>query len=70
MKLHDATVQVLNDEKRSMSTKEITAKLNELKIYSKKDKSEITDFQIHGRTRKYPLLFNRDGTMVSLAQLI
>lgn len=66
MKLHDAIIQVLVNEKRSMSTKEIAEKLNENKLYVKKDNSEITDFQIHGRTKNYPKLFNREGSIVSL----
>jgi len=69
MKLHDAIIQVLVDENRSMSTKEIAEKLNANKLYIKKDKSEITDFQIHGRTKNYPNLFNRDGLIVSLVNL-
>ncbi|SEO79117.1 hypothetical protein SAMN05444671_1413 [Flavobacterium sp. CF108] len=66
MKLHDAIAQTLITENRAMSTKEIADKLNISKLYTKKDKSKITDFQIHGRTKNYPNLFNRDGSVVSL----
>lgn len=66
MNLHDAIIKTLVKENRAMSTKEIAEKLNISKLYTKKDKSEITDFQIHGRTKNYPNLFNREGTLVSL----
>ncbi|TDO72998.1 hypothetical protein EV143_107305 [Flavobacterium chryseum] len=69
IKLHDAIIQILVDENRAMSTKEIAEKLNFNKLYTKRDKSEITDFQIHGRTKKYPNLFNRDGSIVALVNL-
>jgi len=69
MKLHAAIVQTLRDENRALTTKEIAEKLNQSKIYIKKDKSEITDFQIHGRTKNYPNLFNRDGSIVSLVNI-
>lgn len=68
MKLHEAIQKILKDEKRAMSTKEIAESLNLNKLYSKKDKSAITDFQIHGRTKNYPNLFNRDGLIVSLIE--
>jgi len=69
MKLHDAIVQTLIAENRAMSTKEIAEKLNITKLYTKKDNSEITGFQIHGRTKNYPNLFNRDGSIVSLVKV-
>lgn len=49
-----------------MSTHEIADALNRNKWYEKKDRSAITDFQIHGRTRNYPQFFDRNGSMVSL----
>ena len=69
MKLHDAIVQTLIEENRAMSTKEIAEKLNISKLYTKGDKSKITNFQIHRRTKNYSNLFNRDGTMVSLVKV-
>ncbi len=64
--LHEAIIQTLIIEKRSMSTKEIAEKLNNNKFYIKKDKSKITDYQIHGRTKQYPNLFSRNGSIISL----
>lgn len=68
MTLHEAITQVLKNENRAMSTKEIADRLNENGFYAKKDNSPITDFQIHGRTKNYPNLFNRNGSTVSLTE--
>lgn len=66
MTLHEAIIKLLKQSGRPMSTKEIAKELNLNKWYKKKDESEITDFQIHGRTKNYPQLFLRKGSMVSL----
>ncbi|MBZ0247438.1 MAG: winged helix-turn-helix domain-containing protein [Cyclobacteriaceae bacterium] len=66
MKLHDAISQVLMEHKGPMTTSEIADALNKNGLYVKKDGSPITAFQIHGRTRNYPHLFDRDGSLVSL----
>jgi Ca2+-binding EF-hand superfamily protein len=69
MTLHEAIIQVFNDTgKEQMTTQEIADILNENNLYEKKDGSEITAFQIHGRTRNYGHLFDRDGSTVKLAQ--
>ncbi len=66
MTLHEAIVKLLVEKGRPMSTSEIADELNINKWYSKKDESNITAFQIHGRTRNYSNLFNRNGSMVEL----
>jgi hypothetical protein len=66
MTLHEAIIRVLQQKGRTMSTQEIADELNKNSLYSKRDGSAITDFQIYGRTRKYTHLFNRDGSNVSL----
>ncbi len=66
MTLHEAIVQLLKTENRSMTTQQIADELNRTKAYQKRDGSLISDYQIHGRTRKYPHLFDRDGSLVSL----
>lgn len=66
MKLHEAIIQVLQNNGKEMTTQQIANELNRLKLYVKKDKSEITDFQVHGRTKNYPLLFTRNGSKVGL----
>lgn len=64
--LHEAIRIVLEDAGGSMTTREIAAELNRRGLYTKKDGTEITDFQVHGRTKNYPNLFHREGTTVSL----
>lgn len=66
MTLHEAIEKLLRQTNRPMTTVEIANELNKNNWYSKKDGSTIEPFQIHGRTRKYPNLFNRNGTTVSL----
>lgn len=66
MTLHDAIVKILISVGRPMTTSEIANELNKNMWYQKKDASIIDPFQIHGRTRKYPNLFNRNGSTVSL----
>lgn len=70
MTLHETIVKLLQMKGHPMSTREIAAELNKLGWYSKKDGSAITDFQTHGRTKNYPHLFSRNGTMVSLLDRI
>lgn len=66
MTLHEAIEKVLRKKGRQMTTAEIANELNINKWYQKKDGSEIIPFQIHGRTRNYPNLFDRNGSTVSL----
>lgn len=66
MTLHEAVVQLLQQTGRSMTTTEIANALNKAKTYTKKDGSAITPFQIHGRTKNYPQLFERKSTLVTL----
>ena len=66
MTLHEAIIEVLNKSGRSMTTQKIANELSSTGLYRKKDGSEISAFQIHGRTRKYSDLFDRDGSTVSL----
>lgn len=66
MTLHVAIEKLLNEKGASMSTSEIATELNKNNWYRKKDGSVITAFQIHGRTRKYPNMFDRQGSLVTL----
>ncbi len=66
MTLHEAIEKLLQQTGRPMTTIEIANELNKNKWYQKKDGSIIQPFQIHGRTRNYPDLFNRNGSTVSL----
>ncbi len=67
MTLHTAIEKLLRQKGNSMTIYEIADDLNKNKWYSKRDSSKITGFQIHGRTKKYPQLFVRNGATVSLA---
>jgi hypothetical protein len=66
MKLHEAIEKVLIEKGKPMTTIEIADELNNNKYYTKKDNSLITPYQIHGRTKNFIQIFNRDSTTVSL----
>lgn len=66
MTLHEAIEKLLRQKNRAMTTQEIADELNKNGWYQKKDGSEIQAFQIHGRTRNYPSIFDRDGSTVFL----
>jgi len=68
MTLHEAIIIILKEKDGEMTTAYIARELNNRKLYSKKDGSEITDYQIHGRTKNYPKLFTRNGSKVGLAK--
>lgn len=67
MTLHEAIEKLLQQNGRPMTIQQIADELNKNGWYEKGDGSPITAFQIHGRTRKYAHLFNRNGTTFSLA---
>ena len=52
-----------------MTTREIAEQVNRRGLYRKEDGSEVTAFQIHGRARKRPTLFEREGSRVRCLQL-
>lgn len=65
--LHDEIAEILRESGRDwMTTQEIADQVNARGRYRKKDGSDVTDFQIHGRTRKRPAMFDRDGSRVQL----
>jgi len=66
MTLHEAIVQILKAENKNMTTQQIADGLNRNKAYHKKDGSSIKSNQISARVRKYPNLFDRDGSLVSM----
>ena len=57
---------LLESDKEWMTTKELAALVNERQRYRKKDGSEMTAWQIHGRAKNYPNLFERDKQLVRL----
>lgn len=68
MTLHEAIVKLLKEKGHSMTITEIANTLNENKWYMKKDGSDITPYQIHGRTKNYEKLFRRENSMVFLLE--
>ncbi len=66
MTLHEAIEKLLRQTGRPMTTQQIADDLNKNGWYKKKDGSAIQAFQIHGRTRNYANIFDRDGSTVSL----
>lgn len=66
MKLHEAIEKLILEGGRPMTTTEIACILNENQWYTKKDKSQITPYQIHSRTKNYSKIFSRNGSLVLL----
>jgi hypothetical protein len=50
-----------------MTSQEIADEVNSRGKYEKKDGSPVERFQVHGRTRQYSQIFQRDGDKVRLA---
>ena len=69
MTLHEAIKTILQEHvAHSMTTSEIACALNKRSLYQKTDRTEITDYQVHGRTKNYPHIFSREGVLVSLIE--
>ena len=66
MTLHVAIEKLLQQTGRPMTTQQIADELNKNGWYKKKDGSIIEAFQIHGRTKNYANIFERNGSTVSL----
>lgn len=68
MTLHNAIEAALIEAGRALTTAELAERVNTGGLYKKRDGSPVTPFQIHGRTRKYPQLFSKAGSTISLAR--
>lgn len=66
MTLHELIGRLLREAGRMLSTRELADLVNDDGSYVKRDKTRVTDFQIHGRTRNYSSIFVRDGSLVGL----
>ena len=67
--LHDEIAAILNENGNIwMTTREVAKLVNVRDRYRKRDGSPVTDFQIHGRTRNHPEMFERDGSKVRLVR--
>ncbi|MCX5634237.1 MAG: HTH domain-containing protein [Planctomycetota bacterium] len=68
MYLHEAIIQVLRENGHEMKTQEVADEINRQRLYAKKDRTEVTAFQIHGRAKNYPQLFTRKGSLVGIVE--
>jgi hypothetical protein len=67
--LHHEIARILRERgNRWMTTEELARAVNDAANYQKKDGTPVTAFQIHGRTRNYPQVFDRDGSRVRLRE--
>lgn len=66
--LHEEIRAILQERSPGswMTTQELADAVNRRGRYRKQDASPMTAFQIHGRTKNYPHLFERDGNRVRL----
>ena len=65
--LHEELKSILMEHgNRWMTTKEVADEVNRRERYSKRDGSKVTPFQVHGRTRQYSHMYERDGSRVRL----
>lgn len=65
--LHDEIARILRDAGNQwMTTDEIAAEVNTSRRYRTRKGTDVTAFQIHGRTRNYKGMFERDGSRVRL----
>ena len=66
MTLHEEIAQILKEKGEPLITSQISVLVNQRKNYHKRDGSEVSPFQIHGRTKNYPNIFIRNKTLVGL----
>ena len=69
MTLHAEIVEILRDQPSSEATTvELAGMVNERDRYHKANGSPVTPYQIHGRTKNYPQIFEREGQIVRLRE--
>jgi len=65
--LHDEIAAVLRARgNRWMTTTELAQAVNGRGLYRKRDGTEVAAFQVHGRTKNYTRIFERDKSRVRL----
>lgn len=65
--LHEEIAAILRERGNDwQTTTEIAAQVNSRGLFRKRDGTEVSAFQIHGRTRNYKKWFDRDGSRVRL----
>ncbi|PKO12836.1 MAG: hypothetical protein CVU39_22120 [Chloroflexi bacterium HGW-Chloroflexi-10] len=66
MTLHEAIVQVLQEARRPMTTREIADAVNQRKLYHRKDGKPVPAKQIGARVNNHPELFIKDNSKIGL----
>ena len=65
--LHEELQDILVEQNnRWKTTTELAEEVNARGRYKKGDGSEVTQFEIHGRARRFKDIFERDGSHVRL----
>lgn len=65
--LHDEIAAILAaSDEEWVPTSSIASRVNARGRYETGDGSAVTPYQIHGRTKNYPKLFERDGSRIRL----
>ncbi len=66
--LHEEIQDILLENDNAwMRTDELAKRVNARGRYRKRDGSPVTGYQIHGRTKNYPQMFERNGSKVRVA---
>lgn len=68
MTLHEEIQEILREKNTQLTTTEIASLVNSRGNYKKRDNSDITPYQIHGRTKNYSDIFFRESTIVGLVE--
>ena len=67
VKLHAEIEDILKGHDQEwLKTSEIAELVNQRGRYRKRDGSDVTDYQIHGRTKNYSHIFEKDGSHIRL----
>jgi hypothetical protein len=69
VRLHEEIAEILREHgNRWMTTQEVADLVNARGRYRKKDGTTVSAFQVHGRTRNYLVIFEREGSRVRLRE--
>ena len=60
MKLYEAMQLVLKENDRPMTARELADEINEMNLYTRKDRTPIPPNQIGVRAKNYPHLFEKE----------
>ncbi len=67
--LHEELAVILRSRGNAWTTTmDLAAEVNRRGRYEKRDDSDVTAFQVHGRARRYSRMFARDGSRVRLGE--